>query len=495
MSSVEAPTGLGDAAARGTGVTLATQLVRAGLQFGSVIVLARLLSAEDFGLVAMVTAVIGVSDLIRDFGLSSAAIQTRVLSVAERSNLFWANLGLGAACALTAVAGRTVIEDVYGDRRLGRIVVVLAVVFVLSGANTQFRTDLTRRLRFRALALSDIASQAAGICLAIGLGLAGFGFWAIVWQQVAAAVVSLTMNATSAGWCPSPPRRDVSIRRFFRYGGGLLGTQLVGYATKNIDNIGIGAYWGAAPLGIYSRAYQLLMMPLNQINAPMTRVALPVLSRVQDDDVTFARYLEKVQLIACYLTATVFAVAAALAGPLVRVLFGPTWSSVAPIFAVLAVGGVFRAIAQIAYWVYLARGMPGQQLRLMVATGPFMVLIILAGLPWGPLGVAVGHSVAYFLYWAVSLVHVGRVANVDSTPLFRNAARAVGLVSIPAGLAAAAATAMPVPALLQLVLGAVFALLYVTAAHRVLPPVRRDLDMVIAMARRAAPRRRTAPGT
>lgn len=484
------PAGLGDRAVRGTGVTLLTQAGRALLQFGSVVVLARLLTPEDFGLVAMVTAVIGIADLIRDFGLSSAAIQSAEVTDDERTNLFWANLALGTACALAAVAALPLIVAGYGEPRLGPIVLALSGVFVLSGANTQFRSDLTRRMRFGRLAASDLLAQLTGIAVAVTAALLGLGLWAIVLQQVTVAAVALVVNVVNARWWPGPPRRGVSLRRFFRFGSSLLATQSITYLTKNVDNIALGATWGATSLGLYSRAYQLLMTPLSQINAPMTGVALPVLSRVQHDEWTYARYLAKAQLVACYLTATVFAVAAGLADPLVLLLFGPEWAPVAPIFAVLAVGGVFRSLAQIAYWIYLSKGETGAQLRLILVTRPVMIGLILAGLPWGPLGVAWGHSVAYFLFWIASLLHVGRRVGVAVGPLLRTARRSVLVVSAPAGLLAFLGTLLPVGPAVQVLTGVAFAGAHLAVAVLAVPAVRQDAGTVASSVRRAVGRRR-----
>lgn len=480
---------LGDAAARGAGVTLGTQLVRALLQMASVVVLARLLTPADFGLVAMVAAVIGIAEIVRDFGLSSAAVQAPVLTDDERTNLFWVNVALGVACAAAAVAARPAIVALYGEERLSPVVLALSSVFVLSGLNAQFRTELTRRLGFRALAASDVIAQVCGIAVGVTLAVAGAGLWAIVAQQITAAAVAAAVNALTCPWSPGLPRRGVSLRRFFRYGGGVLGTQAVGYVTKNVDNVALGAIWGAGPLGLYSRAYQLLMTPLNQINAPMTRVALPVLSRVQHDDEVFLRYLGRAQLVGCYLTATVFAVAAGLAGPVVLLLFGPRWSAVAPIFAVLAVGGVFRAVSQLAYWIYLSRGRTGAQLRQESVTRPLMVLVILAGLPWGAVGVAAGHSVAYLLYWLVSLLHAGHVEGIDVRPLLRQATRAILLFSAPCGLAAFAAATLVDPAWARLVVGLAAAGGYAALAVAVVPALRADAVVVVSVARRAVGRR------
>lgn len=488
-------TSLGDRAARGASVTLATQAVRVLLQFVSVVLLARLLSPHDFGLVAMVSAVIGVADLVRDFGLSSAAVQSKTLSDDERTNLFWVNLGLGVSCTAVVLAAQPLIVAGYGEPRIAPIILSLACVFTISGANTQFRSDLTRRMRFFALSMSDVVAQTVGIVVAVSVALLGHGLWALVFQQLTVAVVALVINVVNVRWLPGLPKREVSLRRFFRFGGGLFATQVITYLTKNVDNIALGAVYGATPLGFYSRAYQLLMMPLNQINAPMTNVALPVLSQIQDDDEAYARYLARAQLVACYLTTTLFAVAAGLAVPVVAVLFGPKWSAVAPIFAVLAIGGVFRSVAQIAYWIYLSRGKTAAQLKLILWTRPIMIGIILAGLPWGPLGVAVGHSIAYFLYWLVSLLMVGKATGVDSAPLLRNARRSILYVSAPSGVAAFLATLIPVPAFFQIVIGLVFAVGYLAVTAMLVPVVRSDAKMVLSFARRGVARRRPAPAS
>jgi O-antigen/teichoic acid export membrane protein len=476
---------LGAAAARGTSITLSMQGVRFVLQFISLVVLARLLTPSDFGVVAMVTSVVGVADILRDFGLSSAAIQAKKLNNAERTNLFWVNVGIGTAGAVVIMFCIPLIGRLYGQHNLTPIILSLAWVLIISGVNTQFNAELTRSLRFKALAFADIGAQGLGIAAAILTAVLGGGYWAIVVQQIVVAVMTLVFNMAVCRWRPGLPRRSASIRRFFRFGGGVLGTQLISYVTKNIDNVAVGAYWGAGPLGLYSRAYQLLMTPLNQINAPLTRVALPVLSRVQDDDVVYARYLKKAQLVGCYLTATVFALCAALATPMVDVLFGHKWHQVAPIFALLSIGGVFRSISQISYWIYLSRGKTGAQLKLYLVTRPIMIGIILAGLPWGPVGVAIGCSIAYFLYWVASLWHVGRATGIDSRPLFRNAARSLIMVCTPCGGFAFLGTLIVKPPLAQLAVGGALAAAYIAIMIAVSPIIRSDAQMIAYFVKRS----------
>ena len=487
-------TSLGVAAARGVGVTLIAQVVKSVIQFGALVVLARLLDPADFGVVASVLAVIGVANVLRDFGLSSAAMQAKTLSNDERTNLFWVNFGIGVLCALIIVACAPLIDRLYGEH-LYPVTLALGGIFVLSGLDTQFSAELARSLRFRVLAVSEVSAQVVGGVTGVTLAALGAGYWAIVAQQMVPVFVILVLNSTMCRWRPGLPRRHVSIARFFRFGGGLLGTQLISYATRNVDNVAVGIGQGAVALGFYSRAYQLLITPLNLINAPLTRVALPVLSRVQDDDETYARYLRRAQLVACYITAPLLAVASGLSGPIVAILFGPRWTQVVPIFAVLAVGGVFRAVEQISYWMYLSRGKTGAQLRLYILTRPFMIALIAGGIPWGGFGVAVTSSIAYFLYWIVSLHAAGRATKVDVRPLFGKATLAITVIAAPAGLLAFLGTRLVSAALLQAALGLILVGAYLAVVGAGVPQVREDARLVRRFAQDVFARTRLASPT
>ncbi|MFT4233814.1 MAG: lipopolysaccharide biosynthesis protein, partial [Microbacterium sp.] len=398
-----AETKLGDAAARGASITLIGQGYKALLAFATTLVLARVLSPDDFGLIAMVVSVIGISEIFRDFGLSSAAIQAKKVTPKERSNLFWANSGLGLAATVVVSALSPLISMMYSDSRVIGVTLALAPSFILSGMVTQYTADLTRRLKFKPMAIIEMVSPTVALAAAVVLALLGLGYWALVVQQLVSLAVLLTLSMFVGHWLPSVPDRTVSLRRFLRFGVNVFGTQLIAYLTKNIDNIALGIGSGSVALGYYDRAYQLLMQPLRQINAPMTRVALPVLSRVHENKLQFERYLLRAQIVGGYVTATVFAVAAGLSKDVVLIVFGNDWLPVAPIFMVLAIGGVLRAVSQISYWIFLASGHPGAQLKMYLVTRPLMILVIVAGVPWGAVGVAVGSTVAYSLHWLISL--------------------------------------------------------------------------------------------
>jgi O-antigen/teichoic acid export membrane protein len=480
--------GLRRRAARGTAVTLLAQVVRSLLQVGALVVMARLLAPEDYGLVAMVTAVIGIADIVRDFGLSVAAMRAPSLSSAQRTNLFWANVVLGLGCTILAVVLTPLIAALYDEPRLIEVVLISAWVFAVSGFTTQFRAGLAREMRFKAMAGIDVSAQALSLLVGIALALGGAGYWALVGQQLASAVITAVVTSRLAGWWPGLPRRDVSIREFLSFGGGVLGTQAVGFLTKNVDSVVIGAALGPGVLGLYDRAYQTMMLPLRNLNAPLTQVAVPVLARVQDDKQRLLASLLTAQMVGCYVTATLYAVTVGLAGPVVDVLLGDRWADAAPLLAVLAVGGMFRATGQVAYWGYLATGASGPLFRQLLVTVSITVALMLGGVLGGALGVAAGHSLGAVIAWWGAIWHFGRVSSLDTRSLITQSARALLVVGVPCGAAAHGATFLEVPSLVQVVCGLAFAAVALGVAS-LLPPVRRDLAVVVRLGRDAVRRR------
>jgi PST family polysaccharide transporter len=481
---------LADAAAGGTRVTFAVQIGQTIVQFGSVIVLTRLLTPADFGLVGMVLAVTGIAIVVQDFGLSMAAIQSPTISESEQTNLFWANLSLGLLCAITVTASTPLIVSGYEEPRLRPITPVLSIIFVLGGASVQYTARLSRDLRFKALGILTITSQVISVAVAIAMALMGSGFWAIVGQQITFALANIVGCVIATRWWPGFPVRGASIRRFLRFGTGVLGTQSIAYVTKNVDNILIGAIWGPVALGLYSRAYQLMLAPLNKINAPMTRVALPILSRVQHDEASLMRYLSKAQVVSCYITASTFAIIAGLAEPIVRILFGERWLAATPLVAILALGGIFRSVSQIAYWAYLARGASGPLFRQHLVSGFITVALLACGVPWGAIGVAIGCAVSALVSWIIAMVYVGKAIGIDSMRLLRNASKIIASVAAPCGLSGWAASLLPAAPALQIALGLALAGAYVALVGATVPWFRSDISLSWAFLRRAVHRSR-----
>lgn len=467
---------LGRSAARGGVVTLAGQGVRALIQVASIVVLARLVDPADYGYLAMVGAIVGAATILQDFGLSRAAVQAPVITVGQRDNLFWLNLGCGVLAAVAVVGGAPLVAALYDEPVLADITRWLAVTFLLGGLAAQFRASLMRELRFTAIAAIDVAAPSLGLLVAIWVALEDGSYWALVAQQVVAGVVVCVGSVLVARWLPGLPRRGEPVRSFVSYGVHQLGAQLLTYVSMNADAVVVGARFGAASAGLYDRAFRMMMLPVRQLQFPVTRVAMPVLSRLQDDGESFGRFVVRGQMILLNLLAPVMLLGAATAAPVVEIALGARWLEMAPLFAVLAVGGLFQAASFTSGWVFMATGAMRSQLRFALWSRPLVVAAVLAGSAWGVLGVAAAYGIASAVLWPVSLWCAGRAARLAWRPWLVSGCRSLLAHGVAALAAAVVAQRLDAEGP-WLTVGAALAVagLVLAAEALVWPAFRRDL--------------------
>ena len=486
--------GLGAAASWAAAVTVGAQGVRLLLQIAGILVLARLLAPADYGLVAVVAVLVGFGELLRDSGLSSAAVQAKVLSTGQRDNLFWLNTGAGLLLTVLLCAAAPLVALGFGNDRLAPVTVALSATFLLNGVATQYRAMLARQLRFGALAASDITGQAAGLGLGIVMAALGAGFWALVAQQLVQGTVALCLLLVSSRWLPGRIDRTASIRPLLRYGLPLLGAHLLNYLTGNVDTLTIGARFGAVSVGLYDRAFQLVRMPLLQLQAPSTRVALPVLAQLQSQDRRFAEFVSFGQRALLTVIGSLFAVLFAQASAAVFVVLGPRWMPVVPIVRVLLIAGFFQAATYAVYWVFLAKGLTRSQFRYALVTRPLMAGMVVAGSIWGVNGVAVAYAIASALSWAAALLWIRPAVGALTGTMFGNACRSGLVFSLACTCSFLSTRALPAGADgVRLGLGSLVVIGAVAVSAAVWPSFRQDLGGVATLLGLLTGRRRNSP--
>ncbi|MGZ0711698.1 lipopolysaccharide biosynthesis protein (plasmid) [Coraliomargarita sp. W4R53] len=452
--------------------------------FGTTLVLARILAPEDFGLFAMTIAIVGLAEILRDFGFMNAAVQAPTLSQAQRSNLFWLNTLLGAGLGFALAVMSPLIADFFGEPRLVELARAIAVVFVLNGVSVQFKANLVRDLRITRVNVAETVAQALGAIAAVIAAFAGAEYWALAAQQLVVAAVALMLLMVMARWVPGLPAR-APMKKLFVYGWNLTLQQALTYVVRNVDTIAIGRQFGATSLGFYDRAYQLLMIPIGQFNAPLTRVAVPTLSRLWNAGGDFERYLHVAQKVAAFVTVPVFAILVGYGTPVVEILLGEGWAVAGVALQLLAVGGIFRSLMQVTYWAYLSSGATGIMLRFDMIALPLVAVAIVAGLPWGIYGVAAAHSIGYAVYWFAGLWWMCRKLGLSLTPFLQTAARSVLLVALPTatvGFALSQFALAPVLGLAAVLLGAA---LVVGVLSLLFPALRRDYGTVLKVVKLA----------
>jgi PST family polysaccharide transporter len=388
----ETPSDFKRKTARGALAAICGQGTNFVLRMGSMMVMARLLSPRDFGLVGMATAITGFLVIFQDFGLSAAAIQSPSISRAQTSNLFWINLAIGTALALFCAALAPALAAFYHEPRVQWLTIVMASGFVLNGATAQHRAILSRSMRITALAISDTCATALSIALGISMALAGFGYWSLAGMAVCPSIVSLIAAWSLSGWVPGLPRRGAGIASMLRYGGLLMVDAVVTYVAFNADKILLGRFWGASALGFYGRAYTLINIPTSNLNTAVNGVAFPALSRLQGDPERFRRYF--LNCYTLFLTLNLpIAVACGLFGEdIIRVFLGPKWMDAVPIFRLLSPTIFAFALLNPTGVLMNALGKVAQSLRIALFFVPVLLLGYGGGLRYGPVGVAGGFS-------------------------------------------------------------------------------------------------------
>jgi len=389
--------GLGDRTARGATVTFVSQALKFLIGFSGTVVLARLLTPEDYGLIGMVAVFTGFIAVFKDLGLSAATIQRVEVTHGQVTNLFWVNLTLGAASALISVIAAPALASFYGDSRLVAITEVSATGFLLGGLSVQHEALLRRQMRFSGLAVLEVLSMLGAVTVSVTLAYRGARYWSLVFSQLALATITACGVWMLSGWRPGLPARGSGVRSMLVFGGNLTAFSVINYWARNLDNLLIGRVWGAHQLGLYSRAYQLLLLPIDQVISPITAVAVPALSRLTDSREryrqAYLRILEKIAL----LTMPLMAFLIMTSDWVVELVLGPKWLSVSPIFAVLGMSGILQPVASTAGWLFITQGRTRDMFRWGLIGGMLTIISICVGLPWGALGVAASYSLTNLL--------------------------------------------------------------------------------------------------
>jgi O-antigen/teichoic acid export membrane protein len=378
---------IGHRAVSGGFVTIGAQAAKFLLNFVSAAVLARLLSPKDFGLVGMVLGVTALVGVFKELGLSTATVQREAITQQQVANLFWVNVALSGILSLFCVGLAPLLARFYQDPRVAGIMFALSLTFLLTGSTVQHQALLTRQMRFQTLALVDVSSMTIGFAIACGSAWAGFGYWALVAQQLAYAASGLVLMWSLSGWRPTAPKGNSGIRSMLSFGAHLTLADFLAQCASNSDTILVGRFFGAEVLGLYTRANVLLARPLQQVSMPIGSVLIPVLSRLQSDAERYRRTYMRAYDTLALIVFSFTAMCLALSKPLVLVILGPKWTGAIPLFAAFTLIGISGPLGAVCSWIYESQGRGRDQLRNHTAAGAVILVSYLIGLRWGPLGI------------------------------------------------------------------------------------------------------------
>jgi O-antigen/teichoic acid export membrane protein len=447
-------------AVRGAGFTLLSGGLGFGVQMISTVVLARLLTPSDFGLVAMVTT---FNLLLTNFGLNgfTEAIQQREhINSRLVSNLFWINLCVGGLLTVAFAASGSLLARFYGDPKLAHVAIAISPTIFLSGVAVQHLALLKRAMRFSAVSGNDLVARAVSLGVGIALAWAGFGYWALVASALATPLTVAIGAWIQCRWIPDFPRREPGTGAMVQYAFNVYGRFSFNYFARNTDNLLVGWRFGSSTLGFYKKAYDLFLFPACQLSAPLTAVAVSALSRLNANSDQYKRHFLRALAVMAFVGMGISADLTLIGRDVIRLVLGPAWATSGRIFVFFGPGVGIMLIYNTHGWLHLSIGTAHRWFRWVVVEFAVTVSLFLLGLHWGPEGIAAAWTLSFWILTIPAFWYAGRPIGFGVAPVIAEVWKYI-LAAAASGFASAAVLRV-VPVFVGIE-GAVGAFLRITA--------------------------------
>lgn len=411
--------GLKKKAVKGAGINIATNLINFVFHTVGVIVLARLLTPKDFGLVAMVTA---FSMLPLNFGFNGFTefiIQKQIISKKEVNAIFWVHVYLMSFLALGFVGFGFFLVNFYSEQALSGIAVAMASCFIFTAFYTTPRALLRREMIFTSLAIGDLITGILSIIFAIAAAMSGMTYWAVVIRQLSSSIMTVIVSWILCLWRPSMPKDIATAWPGLKYALKVFSNFTIGYLTKSVDKVLLGKFHGSALLGTYDRAYYLSTLPVNQLLTPLDSVALATLSRLRDDSARFSIYYTKAVSTASFLGTIASVVLMLSAKDLVPLLLGTGWTETGLVLMAFSPGIAALLVYGTIAWLHLSLGTPDRWLRWNIFATIITIIFFVAAVPYGAVAMAAAYSITMYLLVLPGLWYAGRPIELRISDLLR----------------------------------------------------------------------------
>jgi O-antigen/teichoic acid export membrane protein len=407
---------------RGLGWMLASQTAIQIFGIATAVVVARFLGPREVGLAAeaLVFATLGL--VIADFGIASAVVQREKLSEEDKSTAFWASIGLAAILTLIGIGLSWPIAGLYGEPRVQPLFAAFSFIFLLTAFGIVQGAVLTRELRFRSLELRTIVATAAGCTTAIALAVLGFGAWAIVAQTLIVAGVSTALLWRASIWRPRGMFSIASLREMAGYASHVFGSHALHWGTTNVDNLLIGRFLGASPLGAYTIAFSLMITPVKRIAYPVMQVFFPAFSQMRDRQRIARTWLRATRMVALIVVPLMLGLIV-VAPDLVDAVFGDEWRAAVPVIQILAPVGLIQSMIALNDAILQAVAQTRTLFRFTAVLSIVTVAAFGAGIPWGLEGVAWAYLIVTVTMQPIYLWLTTRAVGLTPRDWLRSIAR------------------------------------------------------------------------
>lgn len=384
---------IGRSAASSSKFTIFEQVARVAVQTIQIYVLGRLLQIEDYGLIMMVQTFTGFTTVLQDFGFSNAAVQAKELTPQQSSNLFWLSSGFSFCIGVLFASLAPFIVWFYGKPELFWLAIVGSLIPVLSGLSGQPLALLKRNMSFGKLAIIRLIATIVACLVAIAFALLGFGPWALLFNAMTNSVILLIGAFAVTGFWPKPFRRKSGTRALVNYGGHFTAGSALGYLGRNADNVLIGSCFGDTALGLYSRAYALLMLPVVQLQGAIGQVNFAAFSKLQGDPSRFNKAAMRLLKVYLLISSLLVIPMMCASEDVVVVLLGPKWQAAGRVFLYLTPLAWIQLAGSVCTLAFKSSGCIAEFTKWSLFNNILAILGIASGIPWGVEGVALSYSI------------------------------------------------------------------------------------------------------
>ena len=427
---------LGRQALRGGIVSVAMQYGNGLLQILAAVVLARLLTPADFGLVAIITVLTSFAPLLIDFGLGDATTQRKKITPGQVSSLFWLSSGVGLAVAVVLAGASPLIATIYREPQLEPIALCTSVTFVLWGISNQHLALLRRTMRFGRIARIQLLGSLVGIVVAIVMAIAGCGYWALVARPIANAGCVAIGAWLGCHWRPGRPLFDDETKAMIRFGLHVVGFSVTYTIAKAVDRIALGLFYKPDQVGYYQNAITLYESSIFQALAQVHTVGSAALSKLQSNVAALVLKYQSALSALAFFVMPAAAILSVTGEDVTVILLGERWRAAGALLRIIALRGIPQVVEGSQGWLHLSIGRADRWRNWGVVSLGVQIVAVLSGLPFGATGVAVAWVIAGVAIAVPSVVYAGRPIGVGAAIVVR----AVGPQAIGAIAAVASGT-------------------------------------------------------
>lgn len=384
-----------------------------GVQFLIGVVLARMLTPSDYGLIGMLSVFFGVSQIFIDCGFSNSLIRQRKVSEKDYGTVFVLNVLISFIAYLVLFCAAPIIASFYKVAELKPILRVLSVTLIINSLYAVQQTRLNKNVDFKTLSKCSLTSAILSGCLGIYLAYNGYGVWSLVYQGIANSILMFVCLFAFTKWMPHPCFDKNSFQNLFGFGSKILLSSLIHTIYVNLYNIVIGKLFSAKQLGFFNKAEQVGLLPSSNFAGVLSRVAYPILAEMQDDNVKLKVAYEKFLRLSCFVVFPLMIGLCVLAKPSIQLMFGEKWLETALFLQILCVGFMFDPICSINVNVLYVKGRSDLVLKLEIVKKTIAILILACSIPFGVIGICCGRAFYGIVSTFLNMIYTKRMINVS----------------------------------------------------------------------------------